>query len=76
MKIANKLESSIKEKTIEAVSGEELSEEEKEKINNYKVKGTANGYDLAVGIIGILLSIAVIVAFITLFFVFIFQLAQ
>lgn len=76
MKIANKLESSIKEKTIEAVSGEELSEEEKEKINNYKVKETANGYDLAVGIIGILLSIAVIVAFITLFFVFIFQLAQ
>ena len=76
MKIANKFESSIKEKTIEAFSGEELSEEEKEKINNYKDKGTANGYDLAVGIIGILLSIAVIVAFITLFFVFIFQLAQ
>ena len=32
MKIANKLESSINENTIEAVSGEELSEEEKENL--------------------------------------------
>lgn len=70
MKVQNKIEGAMIGKTAELISGEEMTEEDKEKTKNYKAKGTSSGYDLAVGIIGITMSVVVVVAFITLFFVF------
>lgn len=73
MKITNKIHGAMLEKTTEVLSGEELSEENKEKFGNYKAKGTAPKYDLVVGICGIALSVLVIVAFVALFFLFVSQ---
>lgn len=70
MKMQNKIEKVALEKSYELVDGE-ISAEEKEKIENHKAKGTAYCYDLAVGIIGITLSVLVVVAFVVLLGVFI-----
>ena len=70
MKMQNKIEKVALEKSYELVDGE-ISAEEKEKIENHKAKGTAYRYDLAVGIIGITLSVLVVVAFVVLLGVFI-----
>ena len=68
MKIQNKVTGAMITTATETITGEELSEEEKEKNKNYTAKGTAHTYDLVVGILGITLSILVVIAFITLFF--------
>ena len=52
------------------IAGENMSEQDKEKVENYEAKGTAHKYDLAVGILGISLSIIVVIAFICLLCVF------
>ena len=70
MKIQNKIEGALIGKTAEMLSGEKMSESDKEKVENYEAKGTAHKYDLAVGIIGISLSIIVVIAFIGLLFMF------
>ena len=75
MKLKNKVTGEILGKTTEVLSGQELSEEAKDKVENYEAKGTANRYDLVVGILGIVLSVAVVVAFVTLFFVFLSSVA-
>ena len=63
MKIQNKVEGALIGKTAEMIAGEKMSEADKEKVENYEAKGTAHKYDLAVGILGITLSIAVVIAF-------------
>lgn len=75
MKFKNKFTGEILAKTTEVLSGQELSEEAKDKVENCEAKGTANRYDLVVGILGIVLSVAVVVAFVTLFFVFLSSVA-
>ncbi|MBR2052935.1 MAG: hypothetical protein IKB21_02695 [Clostridia bacterium] len=73
MKAINKVHGAMMEKTTEILSGEEVTGENKEKFENYKAKGTAPKYDLAVGICGIALSVLVVVAFVALFFLFVSQ---
>ena len=70
MKIQNKVEGALIGKTAEMIAGENMSEQDKEKVENYEAKGTAHKYDLAVGILGISLSIIVVIAFICLLCVF------
>ena len=64
MKIENKVTSVAIEKTVEAISGEEITGENKEEVENYEARGTADKYDLTVGILGIVLSVVVVIAFI------------
>ncbi len=71
MKIANKVHDVVIENVTETVSGQELSEEDKQKMEEKNLRGTANRYDLAVGIIGIVASIAVVIAFVVEFFLLI-----
>ena len=66
MKIQNKVEGALIGKTAEMIAGEDITEKDKEKINNYEAKGTAHKYDLAVGILGITLSIAVVITFVVM----------
>lgn len=63
MKIQNKVEGALIGKTAEMIAGEKMSEADKEQVENYEAKGTAHKYDLAVGILGITLSIAAVIAF-------------
>ena len=72
MKVQNKVEGAMIGKTAEMISGEELTGEAKEKIDNYQARGTADTYDLVVGICGIVLSIVVVLAFIGLSILFIY----
>ncbi len=72
MRVQNKVEGAMIGKTAEMISGEELTGEAKEKIDNYQARGTADTYDLVVGICGIVLSIVVVLAFIGLSILFIY----
>ncbi len=68
MKIENKITGKLIGKTAEVISGQELNETQKEDLDNYKARGTAHKYDIAVGICGIVLSVLVVVAFVTMLF--------
>ena len=68
MKVQNKVEGKLYD-TLDSVSGKEPTEED-DKAEEYKARGTASGYDLTVGILGIVMSVVVVVAFITLCIVF------
>lgn len=72
MKALNKIHDTIEEKTIETLSGQELSEEKKQEIAEEDIKGTANKYDLAVGIVGIVSAVLSVIVFFCLLFAFIF----
>jgi len=72
-KLESKITGAVLNKTVEVVSGEEVAEEVKEENKNYKSRGTADTYDLVVGVLGIVLSIFVVAAFIILFFLFLSQ---
>ena len=76
MKIQNKIEGEAIGGLAEAIAGEKRSDEDREKIKNYEAKGTAHKYDLVVGIMGIVCSVAVIITCATLFFVFMYQLIK
>ena len=76
MKIQNKVEGEAIGHLAEAISGQEMSQEDEQKVKNYKAKGTAYKYDLVVGIMGIVCSVAVIITCATLFFVFITNLIK
>ena len=71
MKIENKLTGKLVGKTAEAISGQELSENAKQDLDNFEAIGTANKYDLTVGLCGIILSALVIVAFVVILLLFI-----
>lgn len=62
-KAENVIASQVMSKTAEMISGEETKIE-------HKTKGTAYAYDIVVGILAIVLSIAVVVGFIVMFFGF------
>ena len=68
MKIQNKIEGNLIANTAEALSGKELTNEEKQKSEefkkNYKAKGTAYGFDIFLGIFCIVMSVAVVIAFV------------
>ena len=68
MKVQNFVEDVAITTTVELATGQELAEEQKQEIKAKKAKGTAYGYDLAVGILGILLAILQVVVFVVLFF--------
>lgn len=70
MKIQNKVEDEASIAIAEAVTGQEVSEEQRAKVSERKARGTAYGYDLTVGIVGITLSVLVTVAFIVMFILF------
>lgn len=74
MKIQNKIEGEAIGALAETIAGEKRSDEDREKIKNYEARGTAHKYDLVVGIMGIVCSVAVIITCSTLFFVFMYQL--
>lgn len=71
MKIQNKIEGEAIGGLAEAIAGQERSDEDREKIKNYEARGTAHKYDLVVGIMGIVCSVAVIITCAILFFTFI-----
>lgn len=73
MKVQNKVEDVAIEQLAETISGQEMTDEQKQKLEDDKARGTAPKYDLAVGILGIICSVAVVIAFVTLFFVFCYQ---
>ncbi len=71
MKIQSKVEAEAIEAIAETVSDKELPEEEKEKLKNHEARGTASKYDLAVGVIGLVMSFVVVVAFFVMLVLFI-----
>ena len=73
MKIQNKIEGEAIGHLAETISGQEMSAEDEQKVKEYKAKGTAHKYDLVVGILGIVCSIAVIITCVILFFAFTVQ---
>jgi len=64
MKIQSRVEGELIEGFAESITGENADGYGE----SYKARGTASGYDLAVGIIAILFSVLVIVAFVLCFF--------
>jgi len=79
MRVKNKVEGAVISKTAEVISKEldvDTSEEAKEKAKqnaeNYEARGTNHKYDMVVGISGIVCAVGVVVAFVTLFCIFVF----
>lgn len=64
MKIQNKVEDKIAEGISEAITGAEITDEQKQKLEQEKAKGTHDKMDLAIGIISIVLSVLVLLAWI------------
>jgi len=70
MRVQNKVEGSILDKTADMIAGEKRSEEDRKRVENYEARGTQNKMDLVIGILGIVMSILVVIAFVTMFILF------
>lgn len=66
MRIQNKVEDAAIGGLAEAISGQELTEEAKQKLKEDKARGTADKMDLVIGILGIVMSVFVVIAFATI----------
>ncbi len=70
MRVQNKVEDTVISGMTEAISGQELSEEAKQKIVDKKARGTSDKMDLVIGILGIVMSVVVVIAFVAMLFLF------
>jgi len=70
MRIQNKVEDVAIGGLAEAISGQEMTEEARKKLEESKARGTADKMDLVIGILGIVMSVVVVIAFATIFICF------
>lgn len=70
MRIQNKVENEAIGGLAEAISGKEMTEEDKKHLEERKARGTSDKMDLVIGILGITMSVVVIIAFATMFLCF------
>ena len=71
MKIQNKVENVVIAGVAETITGQEMTDEDKQKLQERPAKGTDHKMDLTVGILGIVMSVLVVVAFIALLLLFV-----
>ena len=70
MRIQNKVENEAIGGLAEAISGKEMTEEDKQHLEERKARGTQDKMDLVIGILGITMSVVVVIAFVAMFFGF------
>lgn len=71
MKIQNKVENVVIAGVAETITGQEMTDEDKQKLQERPAKGTDHKMDLTVGILGIVMSVLVVVAFVALLLLFV-----
>lgn len=70
MRIENKVENVVVEGLAEAISGQEMTEEDRKHMEERKARGTQDKMDLVIGILALVMSVVVVIAFVTMFFCF------
>lgn len=70
MRVQNKVEDTVIGGMAETISGQELTEEQKQRLESSKARGTSDKMDLVIGILGIVMSVVVVIAFVAMIFLF------
>ena len=70
MRVQNQVENAAIGGLAEAISGKEMTEEDKKHLEERKARGTSDKLDLVIGILGIVMSVVVVIAFVSMFFGF------